>query len=365
MSLPSQDSSGKCFVPSDTVLDSGRVIRRPIEEWSRDLEGRISQLVGQEPKLDAVDRGCSALNNAALVFVHAGLPAAAEDICQSQLAWINRHSGTLAPGQLKVLAIQPWINLGRLYRRSRDYNRAREYFRAIGSEEQTDDFRAGAEPAYVYESLRTYLQSGDLDEAIRFAEELTPSLLRGSLMLKTELLIHIYLLRDDPTAVYPLINQMPWPEDRFGPMSKYFYTAVALNAAGQKDSSVDALKRLIPAFISYLDRVQADSRDLRFGIEMSSFAKCLGCRELFFQSAFGVCSPIRRSRDVLSASQLLSLAQGEEVVETDEGFCRLRNLVEDSGYVSCSKKPITPRVSGSLADLSAAISRLVGDPNRN
>ena len=369
----SQGEQSRRVIPGDTIVDSGRVLRKPIKEWGCQLLAVIRSCSGKRPEIDTIVRGCTALNNAALLFAHAGRPEVAEGICQSQLDWLGRLRGELSETELSVMAIQPWVNLGRLYRRLCDYDRALPYFHALDARHGatvriglwdvplSDAFREAAEPIYVYENLRTHLQSGDLGRAINFANGFDGPLLKSSLMLKTELLIHVFLRQGKPYHFLPLIKEMPWPEERFGLLAKHFYTSLALNAIQQPQSSARALDRLTPHFISYVSRLDMDSRDLRLAIEVCRLAGHLGLQELLESMLSATCATVLRARDVPLASQLLLLGKQQGCNGTREELTAVEEFVMHSGY-NTSFKTLAPAVSETLAELRYAISRLMCEP---
>jgi hypothetical protein len=371
----SQGEYARCFSPVDTIVDSGRVLRRPIKEWSSQLLAVIRSCSGKRPWTETIVRGCTALNNAALLFAHAGRPEVAEGICQSQLDWLDRLRSVLSETELSVMAIQPWVNLGRLYRRSCDYDRALSYFHALDTTRYgatarfgvwdvplSDAFREAAEPIYVYENLRTHLQSGDLDRAIHFANGFDRPLLKSSLMLKTELLIHVFLRQGEPYQFLPLIKEMPWPEERFGVLAKHFYTSLALNAIQQPESCVRALDRLAPHFISHVSRPDVDSRDLRFAIEVCRLAGHLGLHEVLESILSAACAAVLRAQDVPFASQLLLLGKQHGCDGTREELSAVEEFAMHSSYNTSLFKTMSPAASETLAELRYSISQLFCEP---
>jgi hypothetical protein len=79
MCAPHSEASA-CFLPPDTIVDSGRILRRPIDEWASEVAARLRHF-------------SAALDNAALIFVYAGQSSYAEGLCQSQLAWQGTFRG--------------------------------------------------------------------------------------------------------------------------------------------------------------------------------------------------------------------------------------------------------------------------------
>lgn len=371
MSAPQTDPS-LCFVPTDTIIDTGRVARCPLTEWSRQLLLAIEASLKTVPTLAAIRQGCGALNNAALLIAHAGLPEAAESICHSQLLWLDMLCDRFSRIELSTLAIDPWVNLGRLRRRSRDYGRALDVFRALQPtatgaslrlgklEVQVSEcFRQTAEPIYVYEMLRTYLQAGDLESALRFADELVQPLQTGSVMLKTELVIQVFLRYNEPTRALPLLKEMPWPKDRFGVMAQSFYTAVALHATGRGAACEKVLAWQGPHICSHLRRRDVTTRDLRFGIEVCRLALHANQHDLFADVLAAGCCAVLRLCDVPMAAQLMLLATRHHSSAMIRELGDVECLVMQSGYRSFTPQRMTSETADSVAALEEAISQLV------
>jgi hypothetical protein len=371
--LASQIKAPSCFIPGDTVVDSGRVLRRPVADWSSHLLANLRWYAEHEPVPETIERACGALNNAALLFAHAGMSDVAEKICWSQLGWLEEFRTIVPECELAVLAIHPWVNLGRLSRRSGDGRRALGYFLALDTSRPqlmvrfgrwenrvSDCFREVAEPLWIYESLRTLLQSGDLDRAVDFANSLKSDLLRNSSMLKTELLMHLFLQRGEPYRLFPLINEMPWPEDRFGVLVKHFYSAVALGAAVDSELCTRAIGCALPHLANWLTRQDLDSRDLRLAIEVCRLAAHAGRPDLMAEMASGASAAILHTQDVPLARQLLllnALPAGK--------LAALEKLVAYSGYKMSGNKPMRLEVAEALFELQDLISALVQAPLRN
>lgn len=92
-----------------------QVARRPLDAWARELAGDMAAALAET---DVVGRartvtGCG--NAASLVLAHAGRLDDAERVVRAQVAWLQRGADRTGRGALLALAVQPWINLGRLH----------------------------------------------------------------------------------------------------------------------------------------------------------------------------------------------------------------------------------------------------------
>ena len=370
----SHTSQSGGFIPLDTIMDTGRVLRNPISDWAKRLTPMIRSCSG-EISFAKVQEGCAALNNAALVFVHAGMPEYSKEICHSQMDWLASFRTLFSDSQLSELAIHPWVNLGRLSRRSRNYDEALGYFLALDvschdsivqfeqwSVPVSPSLRITAEPIYVYEILRTHMQSGDWIRALDFAINLKQPISSSTSMLVTELMVHSFLHQGDVHEVVPVMKQMPWPGDSFGILAKCFYSAIFLSAIGQRESCVKAIHRMKPHLTSYLGRQELDSRDLRLSIELCRLASYLDLPE-FLESMLSTASAIvLHARDVPFASQLITLSKQALSIESFDGVAALEGFVASSGYRLPWLGSTEPGISEALRDLRSAVSELLCVP---
>ena len=364
-------SSAAPYVPLDTILDSGRVLRRPLGEWLRHLVPILRSCTDATPCIDTMYEASAALNNAALIFVHAGLPGTAEELCHSQLAWVASLRAVLPEAELAVLAMQPWVNLGRLSRRAGNYECALRYFRElgtcrVGAKVKFGDWEApvsrilyeAAEPIYVYESMRTYQQAHDLDHAIAFAHALDKPLLRSTAMLQTELLIQIHLQRREHEEVVSLTRAMPWPEDQYGVLARYFYTAAAFQAVEQRQSCAEILKRIRPKLRAYVERQDFDSRQIRLVLEACRLSAHLALHDLLPSMISLGCSLVLRAADVPFAVAILRLAGQHGCSPGVSELDRLEEFTSLSGYAVPSCNAPVQSLAGGLAALRSATSEL-------
>lgn len=134
----------------------------------------------------ALDHLTFCANNASLVLAHAGDRAGARAVCDAQIAWVAR-AGEQNP-DLRIYAVQPWLNLGRLRLLEGDRAGALEHFTAIdprpalvrfgelevpdGAWERARVTRAHRCAMFAVDTLRTLLGGGEVAAARAFVEEL-------------------------------------------------------------------------------------------------------------------------------------------------------------------------------------------------
>jgi hypothetical protein len=183
--MDSSPATAARLVSRDYLVDQERLLRPALDDWAtdlaRELETARSALspTGDKALLDA----SVCMNQASFVVASAGGLEAASRMCESQLKWVAHHSKTNDNPALLNLAVQPWVNIGRLRALRGDAHGAVPHFRLA------EDYRARrkadlgpcslpaeawlamleAEPllpgvlwnVYVIESMKAYLMASD------------------------------------------------------------------------------------------------------------------------------------------------------------------------------------------------------------
>lgn len=90
-------------------------VRRPLDAWSADVLGDIDAALAQPGVAERARTVTGCGNHASLVLAHAGRADDAERIVRAQVAWLQAGADRTGQGALLALAVQPWINLGRLH----------------------------------------------------------------------------------------------------------------------------------------------------------------------------------------------------------------------------------------------------------
>ena len=92
-----------------------RVPRRSIGCWARELLDAADRLLSEptsSPNHLAAVVACS--NTVSLIELYVGLPDRAEETCYATLRWLAESLAAASPLEQLALALQPWVNLGRL-----------------------------------------------------------------------------------------------------------------------------------------------------------------------------------------------------------------------------------------------------------
>ena len=112
--------------PADLLSPCMRLPRGPLPDRSAKLArqlARVDRAVGSDPA-PLVEL----LNQVALVFAEAGEPDRARHVCLAQLDLCAEHHARTADPRTIVVALQPWVNLGRLRALTGDWAGALPHF---------------------------------------------------------------------------------------------------------------------------------------------------------------------------------------------------------------------------------------------
>src|SRR5262249_31470723 len=130
------------------------------------------------------------MNLGALIEVLRGNRPNAQWICDAQLRWVARLAARSASASVLELALQPWVNYGRLLRLEGDYSAALRHFALAPAQRNKEPVALGpcyisreawdhivkadlTVPnflwnVYVLESLKTYFMQMDFTSALMF-----------------------------------------------------------------------------------------------------------------------------------------------------------------------------------------------------
>ncbi|MFJ9029447.1 tetratricopeptide repeat protein [Streptomyces sp. NPDC102274] len=180
---------------NDFLYHYSRIPRSPLALWSERLIEFLRR--GTPPESDERAKVISSLSNAALVFAYLGDLDKARKICEAQLFWIATQAEGLPPkrsANLLRLALDPWVNMGRLLGFKGETKRAVAHFSDIYSINSGSEVRLGpcrltpqvwavildGDPdmkgvpraVYVIDSLKAFFQVRDSHGALEFISSL-------------------------------------------------------------------------------------------------------------------------------------------------------------------------------------------------
>jgi hypothetical protein len=177
--------------PADFLLLQDRLCRPPLQQWAKGICRQLKEELSQ--KRINPSQMASLLNLAALVEALRGDTLTAKAICQAELTWLANlplqqfHRRTIA-----ALALQPWINIGRVLRIEEEVGEALNHF-TLALKQQTnepiflgpfvitsEDWRdlAGSDIAgslwniYLVDTLKSFFKVGAFDDALEFIRNL-------------------------------------------------------------------------------------------------------------------------------------------------------------------------------------------------
>lgn len=173
------------------LIPHEKLVREPLQKWA----GRwLEWVMCQEPSLCVDLRRtrelAKCLNQVALIEFYRGNRLGAECLCWLQIEWIHRLVMQTQAADLLEIALQPWINIGRLQMAEGSFDGAmakfcvlqefdRRTLLAIGPIRFTDaawnrihasesDLRSRLEAVFVIDSLKCLLVSGQVEEVHSF-----------------------------------------------------------------------------------------------------------------------------------------------------------------------------------------------------
>ncbi|MEU0375510.1 hypothetical protein ABZ070_36490 [Streptomyces sp. NPDC006283] len=259
------------WLPSDFLLLRDRPVRQPLRKWAEQIRRALTaQAAHDPPDTRAI---CSLINLAALIEASRGDRTNARAICTTQVIWLaGLLEKGLPRGDALPLALQPWINLGRLLRVEARTAEALDHFRLAhdllarhpvsigplvveGSDytailEREESSSATLWNIYTLDCLKTYFRAGAFEEALRFASRLRET---GPAQLDpflTEAEVISFLRLGEHKRAYELCLSQTESDDTLHALTFLLYQAAALIGAG----SFSAAKDMTAELTSFLVR---------------------------------------------------------------------------------------------------------------
>jgi hypothetical protein len=284
-------------ISQDTLLEVGRVNRPPLLAFARAILDRLGKL-GWEP--ESWPEVAIGMNNASLVEALRGEMRRAEQLCLLQLAWaarLVREHGLQTAGDL---ALQPWVNLGRLRRLEGRHAEARRHFaflpdlqqgRAIETGPICFDAAAFRElvesrtltpfltTVYVVDTMKTWSGAGDFSGALAFLTEARELVGQAPMPILDELqLITLANLGryDEAMAV---TERPTWQEDGFSKLCKVTYRVSLLAAVRSVEAAAPLAADLTAKVLRAGLEKPSDQRVLRYLHVLATLSGWLGQQE--------------------------------------------------------------------------------------
>jgi tetratricopeptide (TPR) repeat protein len=178
----------------DFLSNYRRIPRRPLKAWAETCHRQLLVYSIAAP-VDYTNI-TAIINNVALIFAFLGETDLAQRICKAELSWISEKAsrvGVAEAASILRLAINPWINQGRLLGIRGAADQSREYFLSAFSltsnaeatlgpcrisprvwtriDIEDPQLKYGIESAYIIESLKTFFASGDFAAGLQFCRD--------------------------------------------------------------------------------------------------------------------------------------------------------------------------------------------------
>lgn len=362
--LAAQAPSRRAFVLSDILSDTGRIFRPSVRRFAPALTAQFAAL---EDSGD-IHETCGLINNASLLFALAGEETFAEDICRRQMEWLHACLPRGDAHEIASLAIQPWVNLGRLYRMRGEHARALAQFAQVFDTDghgllhygcfavRPKDVRYDdAELLYVVDSLRTYCSARGYEQGLRFIRRMHTRVQSiASRPRLDEYEFHLCLRRGFLKAAERVLERMSWHLQPHLKLINAFYRCVLLEAKGNDCS--DVTRRLTQWAIGALSEEAApDHYVFRYGLELARFLLRAGYR--------GSAALIEAGRS--ASARFEDVPIHFEFVRLESGMDAARAVLADADYTGFARRfGITLKRSSeadaALDELRVALRAVIG-----
>ena len=290
----------------DFLYHYPRLARKPLERWARDLIKRLDA-AEMTPDDQAYVPVITAMNNAALIFAYLGEDREAAAVCEAELAWIAREASGRGPNgkaQLLRLAINPWVNCGRLRALQRATDDALAYFarvrllisgvadvelgpcvltpqvwsRVMQIDTDTEEM---IDAIYTIDSLKAYFQAGDYSGALDFIRGLdgiSTAALRwftkeGQVIAASGLGLHQQVIAAE--------SETPTESNLYYEAILMLYSIEGRLAVGAEGACKSAQELAVAVAHDFLEFVPAESR-VRFIYRLGAALEELGEQKLAF-----------------------------------------------------------------------------------
>ncbi|MFE6056480.1 hypothetical protein ACFQ6N_37540 [Kitasatospora sp. NPDC056446] len=267
------------LVSRDYLVDQDRLLRPALDTWATELAEHLEAALttpGQDS--GTLHDAFVHINQAGFVVAAAGDLTTAARICKSQLTLVAHHTASRRDPRLLGLAVQPWVNLGRLHALRRRTHRAAPHFRLAEDYDAQRGAELGpctisaaawaaivaAEPSlpqvlwniHANESVKTHLMASDPASALRVAERLRGMCPVTAQVFRTEGEILALLHNGQPdSAVALAVDEQP--SSFYGELAFHLHQVTGLAMMGD----VQRARRSAAGLLAVLAHVQPRQED--------------------------------------------------------------------------------------------------------
>jgi hypothetical protein len=291
-----------------------------------------------------------------------GDAAFAEHVCRQQVVWLARAARNSDFLQAKTLAMQPWINIGRLLRQGGDIGRALAFFSGIWRAGEDGLIRFGdiagapaefgrtsAELLFVSDTAKAYYDSGRLHEGLKFVRNVARRTKALAVEGWADEVEFQFLLRLERwNSANRVLKRGSWTRGAHELLLNAFYQCVLL-ALDDTDCS-EVANMLTRQARETLAAEKLDHRSVRYALELARFLA-------HTQATTAAMNLAHRGLEVSARRQDVPLQFGFMALLNDSR--RLDFLVK-SGYVAMARRHgVEASVPAATADRLAALRKAV------
>lgn len=250
--------------PRDFLLLQDRPIQKPLQDWAAEIIQAVEADNPEDP--ESHTRLSTCLNLGALVEVFRGQFANAHRLCDAHLMWLARlacmHEDRVG---VLLLAFQPWVNQGRLYRLEARLDDALRHFSIVTDHaagqslvfgpctitgeiwevimDRDPSVLAVLSNVYLVDSLKAYFRCKSYESALEFVAKHRSTAVRAApdLLLEAEILSLVGLRRFDQVQVLAASYS---GSSVLGNLIFMLHQAASLFALGSADESLAITKEL-------------------------------------------------------------------------------------------------------------------------
>jgi len=236
----------------DTLTDNGRVFQYATKGWLKSIK------LGLDAGRDGhdIDSLANALNNLALLNLRFNKSEMAVCICDLEIAIAKCLNGSSDNYSICMLAFQPWINLGRLYRRSGcmadSIHHMKTTLEALLYRKEVPYWKEfyARDPKFiqmallisVVEYVKSLAAAGLFEEALmvltNFDRRKIPE---HSLLLLDELQVSVNISKGDISSAAEILKSDSWRGNHVSLIVRQFYLAALFLYLDKHDDSIDCI----------------------------------------------------------------------------------------------------------------------------
>ena len=365
------------LVPDQLVMMHERVVRRPLGFWAEELRAELEAWSRQDPSTLGTRTALMRIANAtALIEAHEGQNKGARKTCWATLHWLGSHAAAEAQNDSDAssLALQPWVNLGRLHSLEGRLEAALTHFGRLLPYLRDEMVRLGpvgiggghfradtatcrrvtgiVRASYVLDSLKALLRAREYGRLLTFGKEVEAY--RWStveVFLREAQLVAMARLGDE--TVLALASEYERESSSWERLVYRLRRAQALAAFGHVDRAADVAMSLAPVAIALCESARLNLTALLLAQQAAHLLEDIGHSEQASGISIAALSAARRLHDEPSEIELLRFlnASAPDSRASSLRSTQLAEITSRTGYVQFR--------AGSAVNSDASVETLV------